>query len=72
MPSFTTYHPYTQSPSALTEYLKQKLQLQRAKHLSRSRPAQVKWNIPLECNSSDRMSGRAVERTNGFEKEVNY
>ena len=31
MPSNTTYHPYCHSPSALTEYLKQKLRHQRAK-----------------------------------------
>ena len=46
----TTYHPYCHSPSALTEYLKQKLCHQRAKRLGRSLPAQVKQNIPLERN----------------------
>ena len=46
----TTYHPYCHSPSALTEYLKQKLCRQRAKCLGRSLPAQVEQNIPLECN----------------------
>ena len=50
MPSSTTYHPYTQSPSALTEYLRQKLHLQCAKCLSRSHPAQVKQSIPLKHN----------------------
>ena len=50
-PSFTTYHPYAQSPSALTEYLKHKLCLQCTKRLSRSHPAQVKQNIPLEHNN---------------------
>ena len=50
MPSSTTYHPYAQSPSALTEYLKQKLRLQCTKHLSRGHPAQVEQSIPLECN----------------------
>ena len=47
----TTYHPYCHSPSALTEYLKQKLRHQRAKHLGRSPTAQVKQNVPLERNS---------------------
>src|SRR6202012_5986291 len=44
----TTYHPYCQSPSALTEYLKQKLRSQRAKRLGRSLPAQVEPNIQPE------------------------
>ena len=47
----TTYHPYCHSPSALTEYLKQKLHHQRAKHLGRSPIAQVEQDIPLERNS---------------------
>ena len=47
----TTYHPYCYSPSALTEYLKQKLQHQQAKRLGRSLPAQVKQNVQLERNS---------------------
>ena len=46
----TTYHPYCHSPSTLTEYLKQKLRHQRAKHLGRSPSAQVEQNIPLERN----------------------
>ena len=46
----TTYHPYCQSPSALTKHLKQKLHHQRAKRLGRSPSAQVEQNIPLECN----------------------
>ena len=46
----TMYHPYCHSPSALTEYLKQKLRSQRARHLSRSLPAQVEQDVPLECN----------------------
>ena len=46
----TTYHPYCHSPSALTEYLKQKLRLQRAKRLGRSLPAQVEPSVQLECN----------------------
>ena len=46
----TTYHPYSHSPSALTEYLKQKLHLQRAKRLGRSLPAQVEQDVPLERN----------------------
>ena len=46
----TTYHPYCHSPSALTEYLKQKLRIQRAKRLGRSPSAQVEQNIPLEHN----------------------
>ena len=47
----TLYHPYAQSPSALTEYLKRKLQVQRAKRRSRSHPAQVEPNAPLERNT---------------------
>ena len=46
----TTYHPYCHSPSALTEYLKQKLHAQRAKRLGRSHSAQAKQDIPLEHN----------------------
>ena len=46
----TTYHPYCHSPSALTEYLKQKLHLQRAKRLGRSLPAQVEQSVQLERN----------------------
>ena len=44
------YHPYCHSPSALTEYLKQKLCAQRAKQLGRSLPAQVESNVQLERN----------------------
>ena len=44
------YHPYCHSPSALTEYLKQKLRVQRAKRLGRSPSAQVKPNVQLEHN----------------------
>ena len=47
----TTYHPYCHSPSALTEYLKQKLRHQRAKRLGCSLPAQVEPNVQLECNN---------------------
>ena len=43
-------HPYCQSPSALTEYLKQKLRQQQAKCLGRSLPTQVEQSVPLECN----------------------
>ena len=46
-----TYHPYCHSPSALTEYLKAKLRAQHAKCLSRSLPAQVEQNVPLERNT---------------------
>ena len=46
----TTYHPYCHSLSALTEYLKQKLHLQRAKRLGCSLPAQVKPNVQPEHN----------------------
>ena len=46
----TTYHPYCHSPSALTEYLKQKLCHQWAKRLGCSPSAQVEQNVPLECN----------------------
>ena len=45
-----TYHPYCHSPSALTEYLKQKLRHQRAKRLGRSLSAQVEQNVPLKRN----------------------
>ena len=45
-----TYHPYCHSPGALTEYLKQKLRHQRAKHLGRSLPAQVEQDVPLKGN----------------------
>ena len=47
----TTYHPYCHSPSALTEYLKQKLRHQQAKRLGRSLPAQVEQNVQLKCNN---------------------
>ena len=47
----TTYHPYCQSPSTLTEYLKQKLCAQRAKRLGHSHPAQVEQNVPLKRNN---------------------
>ena len=47
----TTYHPYCQSPSALTEYLKQRLRAQRAKQLGHSHSAQVKQDVPLERNN---------------------
>ena len=46
----TMYHPYCHSPSALTEYLKGKLCLQRAKRLGRSPSAHVEPNVPLERN----------------------
>ena len=44
------YHLYCHSPSALTEYLKQKLCHQRAKRLGCSLPAQVEPTIQLKCN----------------------
>ena len=47
----TTYHPYSHSPSELTEYLKRKLHSQRAKRLGRSPPTQVESNVQLERNS---------------------
>ena len=47
----TMYHSYCHSPSALTEYLKQKLRHQQAKHLGRSPSAQVEQSIPLEHNT---------------------
>ena len=46
------YHPYCHSPSALTEYLKQKLCHQPAKHLSRSLPTQVELSVPLKHDMS--------------------
>ena len=49
----TTYHPYCHSPSALTEYLKQKLRLQQAKRLGCSLPAQVEPSVQLEHNRYD-------------------
>ena len=45
------YHPYCHRPSALTEYLKQKLHHQRAKRLGRSPSAQVEPNVPLKRNT---------------------
>ena len=45
-----TYHPYCHSPSALTEYLKQKLHHQQVERLGHSLSAQVEQNVPLECN----------------------
>ena len=48
----TTYHPYCHSPSALTEYLKQRLRLQRAKRLGRSLPAQVEPSVQPERNTN--------------------
>ena len=44
------YHPYCHSPSALTEYLKQKLRHQRAKRRGRSLPTQVELNVQPERN----------------------
>ena len=49
------YHPYCHSPSALIEYLKQKLCHQRAKRLGRSLSAQVEPDIPLEHNKKDKV-----------------
>ena len=46
----TTYHPYCQSPSTLTKYLKQKLRHQRAKRLGHSPSAQVEQSVPLKRN----------------------
>ena len=46
------YHLYCHNPSALTEYLKQKLCLQRAKRLGRSLPAQVEQSVQLERNTA--------------------
>ena len=48
----TTYHPYSHSPSALTEYLKQKLRHQRAQRLGHSLPTQVEQSVPLKHNST--------------------
>ena len=66
----TTYHPYCHSPSALTEYLKQKLRLQRAKRLGRSLSTQVEPNVQLERNNK-RETGctcaRDGEQTNGYD-----
>ena len=45
------YHPYCHSPSALTEYLKQKLHYQWVKCLGCSSSAQVEQNVPLECST---------------------
>ena len=59
----TTYHPYCHSPSALTEYLKQRLRHQRAKCLGRSPSAQVKLNVPLERNTTCKESDDAASGT---------
>ena len=56
----TMYHPYCHSPSALTEYLKKRLRLQRAKRLGRSPPAQVEPSVQLERNSRKTLD-RVVE-----------
>ena len=48
----TLYHPYAHEPSALTEYLKQKLRVQQAKHRGHSHLTQVKSSIPLEHNTA--------------------
>ena len=53
----TTYHPYCHNPSALTEYLKQKLHHQQAKRLGRSPSTQVEQNIPLEHNKEELYHG---------------
>ena len=45
------YHPYCHSPSALTEYLKHRLRLQRAKRLGRSLPAQAEPDVQPERNT---------------------
>ena len=45
------YHPYYHSLSVLTEYLKQRLRLQRAKRLGRSLSTQVEPNVQLERNT---------------------
>ena len=47
----TLYHPNAHEPAALTEYLKRKLQVQRAKCRSRSHPAHIEQNVPLEHNN---------------------
>ena len=52
------YHPYSHSPSALTEYLKQKLRSQRAKRLGHSLPAQVEPNVQPERNNTHGERGR--------------
>ena len=46
----TLYHPYANEPAALTEYLKRKLQVQRAKHRSHSHPAHIEQSVPLGRN----------------------
>ena len=48
------YHPYSHSPSALTEYLKHRLRLQRAKRLGRSPTAQVEPTVQLERNTGNK------------------
>ena len=48
----TLYHLYAHKPTALTEYLKRKLQVQHAKHRSHSHSAHIKQNVPLERNTA--------------------
>ena len=50
----TTYNPHYHNPSALTEYLKQKLCHQWAKRLGRSPSAQVELDVPLKRNKINR------------------
>ena len=50
-PSSITYHPYTHSPSALTEYLRWKLRQQWAKRLSCSHSTQVEQDVPIKHNT---------------------
>ena len=63
------YHPYCHNLSALTEYLKQQLRSQHAKHLSHSLPAQVEQNVSLEHNTHRVMHPKV--HYNGIQKKKN-
>ena len=65
MPLNTMYHPYAHSPSALTEYLRQKLGYQCAKQLSHSLSVQVKQNAPLKCNTQQAKADQSLWKAHG-------
>ena len=63
----TLYHPYAHKLSALTEYLKQKLHQQHAKHLSHSHPIQVGQNVQLQHNSPGVFVNALIDTPAGHE-----
>ena len=64
----TLYHPYAHEPAALTEYLKRKLQVQRAKHRSRSHLAHIEQNVPLEHNINSDLTTLATPHREHLER----